>query len=102
MVPRLVTEDTVLSNTFVPKGSLVTVNIVNMHHSKLRKKGDQFDADRFSEYGERIRGSGEGVAWLVFGNGARQCLGINFSLIEQRVIRLMLCKFLLISRLIFL
>ncbi|CAO3622920.1 unnamed protein product [Cunninghamella echinulata] len=26
------------------------------------------------------------MAWVSFSNGSRQCLGMNFSLLEQRVI----------------
>jgi cytochrome P450 len=34
--------------------------------------------------------------WLPFGNGARQCIGMNFSLNEQRVLLSMLCKYFII------
>jgi cholesterol 24(S)-hydroxylase len=97
VVPRLVTEDTVLpSGLFVPKGSLVTVNIFNLHHSeKVWKNSNQFNPDRFTEDGEASREAGEGMTWIPFGNGARQCLGMNFSLNEQRVLLSMLCKSLL-------
>jgi cytochrome P450 len=92
--PRVVTEDTVLSSgTFIPKGSLITVNIFNIHHSdKVWSNPEQFDPDRFAEDGEGVRESGEGMAYLPFGNGARQCLGMNFSLNEQRVMLSMICK----------
>lgn len=93
VVPRLAMEDTVLpSGTFIPKGSQVTVNVFNIQHSnKVWKDGDKFNPDRFGEDGESTRGAGEGWSWVPFGNGARQCLGMNFSLNEQRVMLSMLC-----------
>jgi cytochrome P450 len=96
IAPRLVTEDTVLSETFVPKGSFVSVNIFNIHHrEKYWKNTTEFDPDRFAEDGEgNTRKSGENMARLPFSNGARQCLGMNFSLVEQRVILSLLCKLL--------
>jgi cholesterol 24(S)-hydroxylase len=93
VVPRVATEDTDLNGTFIPKGTQLTVNIYNIQHSdKYWNDGDKFNPDRFSESGEGIRGAGEGLAWLPFGNGARQCIGMNFSLNEQRVMLSMLCK----------
>lgn len=93
VVPRKVTEDTVLSGTFIPKGSMVTVNIYNVHHvDKIWKDSAKFNPDRFAEDGEANRDAGEGMTWLPFGNGARQCLGMNFSLNEQRVLLSMLRK----------
>jgi cytochrome P450 len=94
VVSRLAMEDTVLpSGTFIPKGTQVTVNIFNIQHSnKVWKNSDKFDPDRFAEDGESTREAGEGMAWVPFGNGARQCLGMNFSLNEQRVMLSMLCK----------
>lgn len=54
VVPRLINEDTVLSDgTFVPKGALITVNIFNIHHSdKVWLNPEQFNPDRFAEGGE--------------------------------------------------
>jgi hypothetical protein len=34
----------------------------------------------------------EGRTWLPFSTGSRQCIGMNFSLNEQRVMLSMLCK----------
>lgn len=90
---RKASEDTELSGTFIPKGTRLSVNIFTIHHSeKVWINPSQFDPERFSENGEGIRGSGEGMAWAPFGNGARQCIGMNFSLNEQRVMLSMLCK----------
>lgn len=37
---------------------------------------------------------GEGMTWVPFGSGPRQCIGMNFSLAEQRVLLSMMCKIL--------
>lgn len=89
----MATEDTELSGTFIPKGTLLNIEIFNVHHTeKYWKNSKEFNPDRFVENGEGIRGSGEGWSWIPFGNGARQCIGMKFSLNEQRVMLSMLCK----------
>ncbi|KAI9345051.1 cytochrome P450 [Pilaira anomala] len=89
---RVTAEDTVLSDTFIPKGTPLTVDIFAIQHStKLWKNPGTFDPDRFAEDAEVSR-SGEGWSWLPFGNGARQCIGMNFSLTEQRVMLSMLLR----------
>lgn len=86
LTPRLATEDTFLSGTFIPKGSKVTINIYDVHHSeKVWENPAEFDPDRFSQ-------EESNSTWVPFGGGARQCIGINFSLIEQRVMIAMICK----------
>ncbi|KAI9469994.1 MAG: cytochrome P450 [Benjaminiella poitrasii] len=94
VLPRIVTEDTLLpSGVFVPKGTSITVDIFNIHHcSKYWTHEDTFDPERFGDYGEGVRTAGEGMTYFPFGNGARQCVGMNFSLIEQRVMLLMLLR----------
>lgn len=88
---RVAAEDTELSGTFIPKGTKLVVNIFNIQHSeKVWKNADKFDPDRFSENGEASHA--ESMAWTPFGNGARQCIGMNFSLNEQRVLLSMLRK----------
>jgi cytochrome P450 len=51
---------------------------------------EQFIPERFEEGGEHD--SHTGLTWVPFSNGSRQCLGINFSLTEQRVVLSMMCK----------
>ncbi|GAA5801590.1 hypothetical protein HPULCUR_007038 [Helicostylum pulchrum] len=86
LTPRLVTEDTFLSGTFIPKGSRVTINIYDMHHSeKVWENPTEFDPDRFSQ-------EESNYTWVPFGSGARQCIGMNFSLNEQRVMIAMILR----------
>jgi hypothetical protein len=90
VVPRHVTEDFVLADTFVPKGSKVVPNIFDIHHTeKLWVAPYTFNPDRFNEENEKKSNE----AWVPFAGGGRQCIGMNFSLNEQRVVLSMLCKF---------
>ncbi|KAG2229948.1 hypothetical protein INT48_003493 [Thamnidium elegans] len=86
ITPRLVTKDTFLSGTFIPKGSRVTINIYDLHLSdKAWENPTEFDPDRFAQ-------EESNSTWVPFGGGARQCIGMNFSLNEQRVMIAMICK----------
>lgn len=93
VVSRTASEDTELSGVFVPKGTLVSVNLFNIHHSeKYWKNSQEFNPDRFAPGGEADTNVQDGISWLPFGYGSRQCIGMNFSLNEQRVLLSMLCK----------
>jgi cytochrome P450 len=94
IIPRIASEDTELSGYFIPKGTYLSVNIFSIQHSeKVWTNANEFNPDRFAEDGEASKGAGEGMTWLPFGNGARQCIGMNFSLNEQHVMLSMLCKY---------
>ncbi|KAL9547449.1 hypothetical protein MBANPS3_006166 [Mucor bainieri] len=79
IVPRAVTEDTVLSGTFIPKGSTITVDIFNVLHSeKVFKNSKTFDPDRFAKRGNRRETADDEedddiTGWIPFGSGARNC-----------------------------
>ncbi|KAI8877202.1 cytochrome P450 [Backusella circina FSU 941] len=89
VVPRHVTEDSVLADTFVPKGSKVVPNIYDTHHTdRLWDEPFTFNPDRFSEENEKKSNE----AWVPFAGGGRQCIGMNFSLNEQRVVLSMLLR----------
>nr|BDB32844.1 cytochrome P450 monooxygenase [Thamnidium elegans] len=83
---RIATEDTILSGTFIPKGTSVLISVFNTHHSdKIWHDPETFNPDRFSdEQGAQ--------GWLPFGGGSRLCIGMNFSLNEQRVMISMLLR----------
>nr|AAF80599.1 cytochrome P-450 cyp509A1 [Cunninghamella elegans] len=85
--PRLVTQDVNLSGVFIPKGSQINVNIHEVHHNpNVWHDPETFDPDRWASNGEAEQLAGKGMAWVPFSNGNRQCIGMNFSLLEQRVI----------------
>ncbi|RUS21135.1 cytochrome P450 [Endogone sp. FLAS-F59071] len=99
VLPRRTTADVDLGPYHIPKGSLVSMDIYAMHHNPVNwENPDHFDPGRFAEGGENESkmGSGNGASysWIPFSNGARQCIGMNFSIAEQRVVLSMLRKFL--------
>ena len=78
MIPRVTVEDTVLADTFIPKGAFVTVDIFNIQHSKkVWKDEDKFNPDRFAPKGESSQLVGQGMTWVPFGNGARFVLNVH-------------------------
>lgn len=88
---REATQDMLLGDVFVPKGATVTIDLNAIHrHPDFWQDPDQFDPERFADDGESK--SHEGLAWIPFSNGGRQCIGMNFSLAEQRVALSMICK----------
>ncbi|KAI8094932.1 cytochrome P-450 cyp509A1 [Gilbertella persicaria] len=89
VVPRITQQDSVFGDKFIPKGSRVSVDIYCMHHyNKVWPDAETFNPDRFSG-NEHTQ---HGISWLSFSSGARQCLGMNFSLAEQRVVLSMLLR----------
>ncbi|KAI8085855.1 cytochrome P450 [Gilbertella persicaria] len=92
---RTALEDIEIAGHFIPKGSEFAVDIYNLHHNPdVWSDPYKFDPDRFLPGGEADQQ--EGVAWAPFSNGGRQCIGMNFSLAEQRVVLSMMCKFICI------
>ncbi|KAG2195573.1 hypothetical protein INT47_001320 [Mucor saturninus] len=88
VVPRVAAKDTELSGLFIPKGTFINPALYTVHHrEKYWNNSEEFDPDRFSPGNEE-----NGENWLPFGYGARQCIGINFSLSEQRVLLSMLLR----------
>jgi cytochrome P450 len=88
---RVALEDIELAGNFIPKGSELSIDIYNVHHNpEVWVDPYKFDPDRFLPGGEAD--NQKGVAWVPFSNGSRQCIGMNFSLAEQRVVLSMLCK----------
>lgn len=88
--PRIVTEDTDLGNYFIPKNTIVCVDITGLQHDEnIWEEPYKFDPERFNPNSDskRILNS-----WLPFGSGQRQCVGMNMSLAEQRVVLIMMAR----------
>ncbi|KAL7316548.1 hypothetical protein PS15m_005631 [Mucor circinelloides] len=91
IVSRDATEDFIIGGTLIPKGTQVNIDIGSLHFNpKLWHSPEEFIPERFAPGGEHD--SHEGFAYLPFGHGARQCIGMNFSVIEQKVVIAMLVK----------
>ncbi|GAN02482.1 cytochrome P450 [Mucor ambiguus] len=91
IVSRDATDDFIINGTHIPKGTQLNIDIGSLHFNpKLWHSPEKFIPERFAPGGEHD--SHEGFAYLPFGHGARQCIGMNFSLIEQKVVIAMLGK----------
>ncbi|CAO3593052.1 unnamed protein product [Absidia cylindrospora] len=91
--PREVSQDCHLNGIFIPKGSLVAADILDTHRNPaVWNSPTTFDPDRFLPDGEADQQSHAGLAWGPFLGGSRVCVGMNFSLIEQRVVLSMLLR----------
>ncbi|KAI9249257.1 cytochrome P450 [Phascolomyces articulosus] len=93
ITPRLTPKDTDLDlgGIVIPRGSMVNVDIQALHYNpNLWHEPEKFIPERFAENGEHSLH--EGVTYAPFSSGGRVCLGINFSMAEQRVVLSMLLK----------
>ena len=89
---RVSQKDSELSGMFIPKGTSITVDLYDIHHNnQVWENPSEFNPDRFAEDGEASQH--KGLSFSPFGNGARKCIAMNFSMAEQRVMLAMLCKF---------
>lgn len=80
--PRTTTQDTILGDYFIPKGTLVIMNIHAIHMSDVEwDNPHEFNPDRFHKGVCQNK-----FAYLSFGAGQRLCSGRNFSLIEQKIV----------------
>ncbi|KAJ9079344.1 hypothetical protein DSO57_1036328 [Entomophthora muscae] len=82
---RVASKDTVIQGQVIPKGTVVL-----MHTYLMQRDPDCWDApdsfrpERFLEPHSKLNRTNS--AWSPFGGGTRQCLGMGFSLMEQRVV----------------
>lgn len=75
IIQREVTEDTNLGGYVVPKGSLLNIDILGIHHNPdYWTDPETFNPDRFKEGGE-MDSQTSSAAYLPFGAGTRQCIG---------------------------
>ncbi|KAI8336744.1 cytochrome P450 [Chlamydoabsidia padenii] len=87
VTPRKTTKDVMLNDTLIPKGTLVNVNIYDLHHNPdVWDDPETFNPDRFAPEAEAELKAGGGMSWVPFSSGSRICIGQNFSLAEQRVL----------------
>ncbi|KAI9256691.1 cytochrome P450 [Sporodiniella umbellata] len=85
LIPRITTENIHIENTLIPKDTIVNIDIYAIHHDpEIWENVEQFIPERFEKGGEHD--NHEGLTWLPFSTGSRQCIGMNFSLNEQRLV----------------
>ncbi|KAG2187290.1 hypothetical protein INT44_004975 [Umbelopsis vinacea] len=92
-IPRQSSRDTELAGTFIPNGTSLIADMFVMHHDpSVWKDPEAFVPERFAPGGESESKAGQGLSWAPFGSGSRQCIGMNFSLAEQKVALSMLLR----------
>ena len=81
-----------MNGVVIPKGTQVFAEIYEIHHNpNVWKDPDTFNPERFAPGGEAEHNGS--YAWQPFITGPRQCIGMNFSLAEQRVFLSMLREY---------
>ncbi|CAO3597962.1 unnamed protein product [Absidia cylindrospora] len=67
VTPRRATADVNLGNVYIPKNTLVNVNIYNLHHNpKVWDEPEAFKPERFAGGGESEQKAGGGMSWVPF------------------------------------
>jgi cytochrome P450 len=76
-------------NLVIPKGTNIALSIYDiLHDPKIYPNPEKFDPERF------LNAKYDVDTYMPFGGGARMCIGVNFSLMEQKVFfALLLQKF---------
>ncbi|KAI9256666.1 cytochrome P450 [Phascolomyces articulosus] len=91
LISRKANKDTELGGVFIPKGTDVTLSIYNLQRNpRVWNNPEKFDPERFAPGGE-AEGK-DANAWIPFSSGSRICIGMNFSLSEQRFLLPMLLR----------
>eukprot|EP01116_Phalansterium_solitarium_P001904 TRINITY_DN1173_c0_g1_i7.p2 TRINITY_DN1173_c0_g1~~TRINITY_DN1173_c0_g1_i7.p2 ORF type:complete len:251 (+),score=59.05 TRINITY_DN1173_c0_g1_i7:795-1547(+) len=80
---RVAAEETVIDGYRIPKGTVVGVSMYTIHHDpEFWPDPEKFDPDRFVAENSEGR---DPYSYLPFSMGFKNCIGSNFSLIEQRM-----------------
>jgi len=80
---RMATKDVAYKNMIIPKGSIVSLYFhINHTNPDIWEDPLKFDPERFNAENKKGR---HHFMYVPFGAGLRQCIGNNFSLIEQRI-----------------
>jgi len=84
VIARRALRDVEIAGRHIPKGHLVVINIIGMHHDPaLFRDPERFDPERFTPEAEKALPK---HAFLPFGAGARVCIGNHFALMEGHLV----------------
>lgn len=90
ILPRAAVEDVTLGTSTIPKGATVLVCAYATHHDpRWWENPEHFDPERFDPkvVAERPR-----YTYYPFGGGPRQCIGMQFALLEAQLITAILAR----------
>ncbi|EIE82237.1 hypothetical protein RO3G_06942 [Rhizopus delemar RA 99-880] len=91
LIPRVAKKDMIVDDILIPKGTTINFDIYGIHHNpKYWRNPNQFIPERFAKGGEHE--THEGLTWLPFGDGSRRCIGMNFSMFQQRLVLAMIIR----------
>ncbi|KAI8391099.1 cytochrome P450 [Radiomyces spectabilis] len=91
ILPRKAVEDMYVGNTFIPKGTKVSIDIHTLQNNpEIWENPNEFRPERFAKDGEHDKH--EGIPWVPFSDGTRKCIGVKFSMVEQYVCLAMLLR----------
>lgn len=82
---RLVANDYKIpeTNLVLEKDTMVFIPVYAIHHNpEIYPEPEHFDPERFSEENKRDRHS---MAFLPFGEGPRNCIGMRFGLMQTKI-----------------
>ncbi|KAI7882943.1 cytochrome P-450 cyp509A1 [Lichtheimia hyalospora FSU 10163] len=91
---RVATQDTQLGSTLIRKGTKISLEMYDIQHNpKVWHDPEMFIPERFATGAEADQLSQKGLyAWMPVSHGGRQCIGMQFSITEQRVLVPMLLR----------
>jgi len=89
-IGRKTDQDLDIGDTKIPKGTEFYI-IVSAHHynEELWEDPELFMPERFSPENSEGR---DPAAWIPFSYGERNCIGMNFALLEIKLVLAMLCR----------
>lgn len=96
MLDRVASNDYEYEGIKIKKGLIVAIPIYALHHDPdIYPEPEKFIPERFNDENRKSR---ESVAFLGFGAGPRNCLGMRFAMVELKLlITTILAKYRLVS-----
>jgi len=87
---RTTVHDTVIGNVRVPAGTIIDMNLLSMSYDPkiwgdpLSVRPERWNSDTLTK--------DQRTAWMPFSSGPRICIGMNFSIVEQKIFLVHLLK----------